>query len=405
MEKVLHTRLFTFLNDQKLLASHQYGFRPKSNTQTAATEMISQLESWIDEGNCTAAIFIDISKAFNTIKHYILLKKLHYYGICGRTYFLICDYLKNRLQYTVVAGQESEKLPLHWGVIQGGVLAALLFIIYINDMGRLKLNGKLFSYADDTTIIYDEYDAKKIQDDMNFICDYFRINLLLLNAEKTKQMVLQSTRKSTPTVNIHINDSTIERVPEMTYLGLVINDSLSWTNHVESLCGQVSRNVGIVSKLRYKLKTQTMRLTYHSMIQSKLCYMLNEWGSAKELLIKRLATLQNRALKNVFKVPTLHPKETLYRVTAKEILPIRSQYFKSLTTFVHQCVNDEIHHNTQFERLTHSFQTRLRTQDKLKVPRTTTTKYGLESIRYLSTTFYNRIPITITNDTNVNRSL
>lgn len=97
----------------------------QSNTQTAATEMISQLESYVDMGHTAAAIFIDISKAFDTIKHTILLEKLYCSGVRGRIYFLISDYFKNRLQYTVIENEKSEELHLTWGVVQGGTLAAL----------------------------------------------------------------------------------------------------------------------------------------------------------------------------------------------------------------------------------------------------------------------------------------
>lgn len=96
LEKLIHNRLYAFFNDQKLFFKHQYGFRPRSSTQTAAIELVNNLQSWIDNGNCSSAIFIDISKAFDTIKHSILLKKLYYYGIRGRTYFLMNDYLKDR---------------------------------------------------------------------------------------------------------------------------------------------------------------------------------------------------------------------------------------------------------------------------------------------------------------------
>lgn len=401
LEKLIYTRIFNFFNQQNLFYSHQYGFRPRSNTQTAAAEMISKLESWLDEGRISAAIFIDIMKAFDTIRHSTLLTKLKYYGIRGRTYFLIHDYLKNRKQCTVIGEEISNQQEVTWGVIQGGVLAALLFIIYINDMGRLKLSGQLFSYADDTALVYKDYDSSRMQDDMNLLSDYFRINFLSINTKKTKQMVIKSTHKTVPTSNIFVNDNPIERVHEMNYLGIVIDDSLSWNQHIQSLCTQISKYVGILRKLKTRLATDTLKLIYYSLIQSKLFYAVIVWGSASNVLLNRIRTLQNRAIKSVYHLPLLYPTNTLYAATALTILPLNLIYYKAITVYVHQCVKDSIHHNNNFQILNHRINTRLRDQQKLQIPKVSTMKYGTKSIRFTAVTYYNRVPDQIKTTINI----
>lgn len=150
---------------------------------------------------------------------------------------------------------------------------------------------------------------------------------------------------------------------------------MSWESHIDNLCSQISRYVGILSKLKYKLKTFVLKTIYHSMIQSKLCYIINVWGSARMMLLKRLSVLQNRALKHTYKVPFLHPTTTLYDSTVENILPLKSIYYKTLSIYVHQCLNKTIHHNIQFEKVEHVIRTRQQWQEKLKRPPAKTTKH------------------------------
>lgn len=401
LEKLLYTRILSFMTEQGILSSNQYGFRPSSSTQTAATEMVEKIEMWIDEGKCAAAVFIDISKAFDTVKHSILLNKLHMYGIRGRTYYLLADYLANRKQYTSNGDEDSDELPLSWGVIQGGVLAALLFIIYINDMCHLKLKGRLYSYADDTCIIYEQYNRREIEHDMQMISDYLRINFLSMNTSKTKYMVLKSVRTSTVNEDILLNNVCIEKVSDANYLGLHIDESLSWTCHIDDLRKQISKYVGILSKLRFKLPTHALKQIYHSMIHNKLSYMTNAWGLACDTSLKRLFILQKRALKHVFKVPLLHSTSTLFETTAEGILPLRSVHFKSMVIHVHQCMYNLTHNNSNFLHNNHTRNTRSSRQNRLKVPTVRTTKYGLQSVRYNAVKFYNLLPTNVKTISNI----
>lgn len=189
LEKLLHSRIYKFLLNQNILYDNQYGFRSKSSTSIAATEIIQKMQKYVDEGKISCAVFLDISKAFDTVKHDILMKKLELYGIRGQTLSMIRNYFQNRTQYITMKEYSSEMMYLNYGVIQGGVLAALLFVIYINDIGILRLHGKIFTYADDTAIVYDH---QNIQQDLKIIADFFRINVLSINASKTNYMIIHS---------------------------------------------------------------------------------------------------------------------------------------------------------------------------------------------------------------------
>lgn len=183
---------------------------------------------------------------------------------------------------------------------------------------------------------------------------------------------------------------------EIQYLRLLIDDTLSWNSHINSLCSQIARQVGNLKRLKQKLNTRPLKTIYFSMIQSKLYYIVNAWGSAKATLIKRVAVLQSRALKQVFRLLILHPTKTLYSVVAPNILPITSIYKKSIVTYVQQCLLNCIHHNSQFEYISHQANTRLRGSKKLKLPKIRTMKYGTHSIRSNAANFYNTLPQDIT---------
>jgi len=278
------------------------------------------------------------------------------------------------------------------GVPQGGVLAALLFTLYINDLGFIKLNGDIRLYADDTAIIYDQYDAKLIQEDLHMIHDWFRINKLSINENKTKYMIFKSINRTTSLdpQQLQLNERQIEKVKSIKHLGLYIDECLTWTEQIDKLSKEVSRAVGIMFKLKYKMQRHVLKNLYFSLIHSKLCYMVSIWGSAKEIHKKQLYTLQNRALKILFGLPVLYSTELLFGTVAQNILNIEKIYQKSLVTFTHQCLHNYVHHNVKYEKTIS--RTRAGKRETLKLPSVKTTRYGLESIKYRSIIFYNQLP-------------
>lgn len=186
----------------------------------------------------------------------------------------------------------------------------------------------------------------------------------------------------------------------MRYLGLIIDDNLTWRKHIEILSKDIARPVGVMHKLKYRLKESTLKLIYHSLIHSKLFYMINAWGSAKQLYKKQLYVLQNRALKSIHKLPIFFSTSSLYGSVAKDILPIESIYKKSLLTFVQQCRFDAIHHTMTFETI-QTRTTRATTNGRLKTPKVRTERYGRESIRYRACTYFNNLPPAITRIRNI----
>lgn len=317
------------------------------------------------------------------------------YGIRGKTLDLLIDYFRNRKQFTEIDSRRSSNTSIEWGVIQGGVLAALLFVLYVNDIGILKLNGQVFTFADDTAIVYENYDNNTMQEDLNVLSDFFRINVLSINATKTKYMIMKSIHNRNVPDNpppLYMNDVQLQRVADIRYLGLHIDQCLTWTKHIEILCKEISRPTGILFKLRHRLNKNILTKIYHSLIQSKFTYMINIWTSAKEKYKKKIYVLQNRALKIINKLPALFPTDTLYSQVMPRILPIKRMTIKTLVTFVQQCKYNLIHHTTVFESVTYR-NTRTANNRNLIIPPARTQRYGKESIKYRAVMSYNGIPL------------
>lgn len=198
-EQLLADRVSSFLNDQKVIYDHQFGFRSGSSTWTAASELMDDIYRAIDTRNIAAILFLDLKKAFDTIDHGVLLKKLEYYGIRGVANTLFRSYLAGRTQYVSVNGVASSERAITVGVPQGSNLRPLLFLLYINDLARLQLHGKPRLFADDTSVTYIATESTRLlrlmEEDIQKLQSFFNENLLSLNLGKTNYMIFHSRQK------------------------------------------------------------------------------------------------------------------------------------------------------------------------------------------------------------------
>ena len=126
-EKILHARLTKYIEDFNILYKYQFGFRKNHSTELALIEIVDQIRMSLDKGDMTCGIFVDLSKAFDTVNHEILIDKLHHYGIRGKTLDLFKSYLESREQFTSIDKVKSGTRPINCGVPQGSVLGPLFF--------------------------------------------------------------------------------------------------------------------------------------------------------------------------------------------------------------------------------------------------------------------------------------
>ena len=152
LEKVVHKNVYTFLEKNKVLYASQYGFRKNRSTVNAITELVCHITNAFENKQNTLSVFLDLSKAFNTIDHNILLHKLEFYGVRGLALNWFQSYLTDRKQYVLYNNVLSQNLGITCGVPQGSGLGPLIFLIYVNDIANCLTHSKLISFADDTTV-------------------------------------------------------------------------------------------------------------------------------------------------------------------------------------------------------------------------------------------------------------
>ena len=229
-EKLIYQQLCQFLDKYKILGKQQYGFRSLHSTAFALSQATNHWLMNIDNGSMNSVVFLDIRKAFDTIGHEILIKKVSQYGIQDDELNFFQSYLENRTQCCSVNGKLSDRQKIEYGIPQGSILGPLLFIIYMNDLPLFVTNAQISMYANDTSLCNKIKQVSEIKDNLIpaflKICDWLRSNKLSLNTVKTEFMVIGTQNKlknmdsdsvTTPYL-ISIDGFTIKRTKVVKYL-------------------------------------------------------------------------------------------------------------------------------------------------------------------------------------------
>ena len=285
--------------------------------------------------------------AFDTVNHKILLQKLEHYGVRGTILKWFESYLTDRKQYVFYNGVSSDTKMMTCGVPQGSVLGPLLFLIYINDLPNISDKLQFFLFADDTNIYYESNDLKNLEqtvnDELKKLSLWLNLNRLALNVAKTNFVIFRSTQKATNfNVTLLMNKKALQQKDHVKYLGVLLDQHLSWKYQVKSVSLKVSRGLGIIAKLKPFLKDDLIRNIYFSVVYSHLNYGIQAWGSADSSVLNKLEILQNKAVRilsgvQYFQIYGQEPgplpsSEPLYKKL--EILKIHDIYELSISNFI-----------------------------------------------------------------------
>ena len=190
LKKMMHNRILAFINKHNLLYKFQFGFRGKHGTDIALIVLVDKIMSAFNDGEMVLGVFLDLSKAFDTVDHDILLNKLDTYGSRGTAHDWFRSYLFQRKQFVVFNGPTSHESTIKCGVPQGSILGPLLFLLYINDM--VNASAVLFSllFADDTNVFVTGKNQSNLMESLNTelkkLIEWMHVNKLSLNIKKTK---------------------------------------------------------------------------------------------------------------------------------------------------------------------------------------------------------------------------
>ena len=343
IERVIHSQLYAYFNENNLITEQQYGFRPRHSTELAALKLTDAIMYELDRSLIPFAIFLDLSKAFDTLNYKVLLYKLKYYGLGNVAYNLIENYLTNRQQQVKLGNTNSKLLPMCIGVPQGSILEPLLFSIYINDLPKTCPKFNCIMYADDTTLysFLENIESNDVEREIN--CELDKVNLWLkanklsLNVTKTKCMFFH-TRKTLLLINLSINNAKVENVIKFNYLGFMLDECLSWNAHIEMIGIKISKAIGIISHLKLIYPQRILFTLYNSLIISHMLYGILLWGKSNN--VHRIEKLQKKAMRIILYSRPLEHTEPLFK--AFNLLKFNDIYTLKLLNFFYKLSNNSL---------------------------------------------------------------
>ena len=346
MKKIIYSRLIKYIDKSKILYKYQYGFRKRHSTEHALIELIDQIKASFGDKQMTCGIFIDLSKAFDTVNHQILLQKLEHYGIRGKALELFKSYLENRKQYVQIDNYKSNTRPISCGVPQGSVLGPLLFLLFINDLPICCPDGKTRLFADDTTIFFHSNNINDIISKgkiiMTQLTNWFKANKLTLNADKSSFTIFRSSKKTIPNLPDKINflNHEINRAPDIKFLGIILDEHLTWNNHINEICNKLKRFFHIFYNIRHLLSKNNIKTIYYAIIYSRIKYGISVYGQASNTRVKRVQKLQNQLLKVLSGKKFRHPTDELH--AEFELLTVKDITEQEILTFVHNFFSNNL---------------------------------------------------------------
>ena len=303
LEKIIHAQLYNYLEENNLLSKNQFGFRKNLSTGLAIFDVLKQLYANWNEGNYTGCVFVDFSRAFDTIDHNILSEKLKLYGLDDMSQKFMLEYMASRKQTTTVNGFSSSQAQVTYGTAQGSILGPLIFILYVNDLFlSLGQDNSIHMYADDTLLMCKDNDittvTEKAQTVFQKMSVWCEVNKLSINAEKTKYIVIRHT-KAPQEPNFLVRGEKISTVHHYEYLGILLDDKLAMNDYLDTMWKKTNSKLGILAKIRRFISEKTAVRIYKTMIRPHLDYIdfVVDSGSADR--IKRLDTLQKKALRRI----------------------------------------------------------------------------------------------------------
>ena len=266
--------------------------------------LISQTEFWK---------FLDLSKALDTVDHSLLLTKLKQIGASDNVTGWFRSYLSNRFQLTAVGDVQSTLRPIQVGVPQGSILGPLLFLVYINDLPECLEHCEVALYADDTVIYFSSSCVTEIEifinRDLSKLSSWFSTNRLTLNVSKSKFILIGSPKKLSTCndVNVVIDDSPLECTDTFKYLGVTINKTMTWGDHVEAISTKINQRLGLLKRISYLLPLETRITLYNSLVRPLFDYGDTIWGDkGNATLMNELQLLQNKAAKIILSLPSFY---------------------------------------------------------------------------------------------------
>ena len=395
IERVVHSQLYEYLISNNLQSNNQFGFRSKRSTATALFGFADEVLLNMNNGSICGAVLLDLTKAFDTVDHRILMIKLSTVGVSENFLAWFKSYLRNRKQRTSCGNELSEGLPVDVGVPQGSILGPLLFLININDLPAVTKHCEVSLYADDTVLYCFAKEPGQLESKLNEylynVALWLKANKLTLNLSKTKSMLIGSHRKlaNISSMSVSIFDCNIESVNTFKYLGIILATDFTWLDHVEHVITKVNQRLSLLRRIKHFLPLTARLLFYNNLILPIFDYADVVWGDKNNVSIMNdLHVLQNKAAKIILDRP-FHSSATSALATLKR-LNLEQRRFYHRCIYVYKCINGLMEHSMKLLTNSdiHNYYTK--NNDKLRLP-SVRQNWGKQRVCYQSMKNWNSL--------------
>lgn len=389
-ERAIYEQLIHYF--ENIFHPYLSAFRPGFGCNTALLRIVEDWKKAIDGNKFTAAILMDLSKAFDCLPHDLLLLKLQAYGLSDSAMKLISSYLSNRKQCVKVGVNFSIWKDIYKGVPQGSILGPVLFNIFLNDIFNFVKNGILYNYADDNTLSYSDTDINKVveileQESLNLI-HWFSHNQMKANPDKFQALAI-GLKTAKQNISFDLDGNKIMCDDEVKLLGVTIDSQMKFNTHISNIVKKASRQLNVLKRIGKNL-TKLGKLTiYFSFIMCNFNYCPVVWHFCGENNTKKIEKIQKRSLRFIFDDYV----GTYGELLVKSGLPsLKIRRMRSMATEVFKIVTKNspiyLHDLFVFKNNTYSF----RRENTVEVPQVRTTHHGLHSFRYAGATLWNELP-------------
>ncbi len=302
LEHIVVKSILSHLERHNILVDFQHGFRASHSTESQLITTVDDLATSLNLKRQTDVVILDFSKAFDTVPHQRLLAKLKYYGVNSLVVRWISNWLSNRSQRVLVDGESSSDIAVTSGVPQGSVLGPLLFLIYINDIGDTITQGtKIRLFADDCVLyreIISPRDSEILQHDLSTLHGWSSKWQMRFNAAKCYTINV-TNKLSAPKYTYSMNDQLLSTVKSQPYLGVELEEHLSWKTHVEQVCAKANRSLGFLRRNLSRCSRDVKIQAYLALVRPQLEYAAAAWDPGYKYLTDMLEMVQRRAVRFV----------------------------------------------------------------------------------------------------------
>ena len=369
-EKLIYKRVSGYLAKFNIISENQFGFRNNCSTADAVLSFTNQVYDSLRNKNSFIAIFLDFSKAFDTVQHDLLLSKLEKLGFRGCAFSWFQSYLSNRYQYVALQGEESDKKKIIAGIPQGSILGPLLFLLYINDMANVSNVLQCVHFADDTTLFFEASSVRRcaavINSELRKINTWLCANKLSVNFKKTYYMLFTNSQ-FVPNISIRLRGKEVKRINNVKFLGVLLDEKLNFSYHIRHVSRKLAVACGIMRKLALFIPSHALRKIYFAIAYPYLVYGVEVWGNSSMHLLTKLSRVQDRCIELIY--PGV---EIPFSYQLNNLLPLDKifQYYALIKFYQYHISKRSLffHRKLDMQKCVHRYETRFSGNDNLNLP-------------------------------------